>query len=114
MPQKAPTGANGRIPDGARQPAPVGQITIFCCYARSVRERVLSASEFKAKCLACLVEIEQFGEPITITRRGRPVAVLGPAKRSIQKSPCNSWARKGRITGDIVNQDTAALRTVVG
>jgi prevent-host-death family protein len=71
-----------------------------------MRERVLSASEFKAKCLACLDEIVQFGETITITRRGRPVAVLGPAKRSVQKSPRNSWARKIRIIGDIVNTST--------
>jgi prevent-host-death family protein len=79
-----------------------------------MKERVLSASEFKAKCLACLGEVEQFGEPIIITRRGRPVAVLGPAKRTVQKSPRNSWARKGRIVGDIVNQDTSALWKVAG
>ena len=76
---------------------------------RIMKERVLSASEFKAKCLACLGEIEQSGEPITITRRGRRVAVLGPAKHSVRKSPRNSWARKGRIVGDIVNKDTSAL-----
>ena len=79
-----------------------------------MKERVLTASEFKAKCLACLGEIEQFGEPITITRRGRPVAVLSPLKRMIQKSPRNRWARKGRIIGDIVNQDRSALWEVVG
>ncbi len=79
-----------------------------------MKERVLTASEFKAKCLACLGEIEQFGEPITITRRGRPVAVLGPLKRMIQKSPRNRWARKGRIIGDIVNEDRSALWEVVG
>ena len=74
-----------------------------------MKQRVLSASEFKATCLACLGEIEQSGEPITITRRGRPVAVLGPAKQSPLKSPANSWARKGRIVGDIVNADTSGL-----
>ena len=79
-----------------------------------MKERVLSASEFKAKCLACLGEIEQFGEPITITRRGRPVAVLGPAKRTVWKSPRNSWAHKGKIVGDIVNTDTSGLWEVVG
>lgn len=83
------------------------------CYPEYMKERVLSASEFKAKCLACLGEIEQFGEPITITRRGRPVAVLGPARLSIQKSPGNSWARKGRIVGDIVNPHTSTLWDVV-
>ena len=74
----------------------------------------MSASEFKAKCLACLSEIEQFGEAITITRRGRPVAVLGPAKQPIRKSPRNSWAHKGQIVGDIVNTDTSILWEVAG
>ena len=68
-----------------------------------MKDRVLSASEFKAKCLACLGEIEQSGASITITKRGRPVAVLGPAKQPVRKSPFNSWARKGRIVGDIVS-----------
>jgi prevent-host-death family protein len=76
---------------------------------RIMNGSVLSASEFKAKCLACLAEIEQFGQPITITKRGRAVAVLGPAKRPVQKSPRNSWARKGRILGDIVNGDRSSL-----
>jgi PIN domain nuclease of toxin-antitoxin system len=31
-----------------------------------MKDRVLSASEFKARCLACLGEIEQSGAPITI------------------------------------------------
>ena len=79
---------------------------------RIMNERVLSASEFKAKCLACLSEIEQSGESITITRRGRPVAVLGPVKRPIWKSPRGSWARKGQIVGDIVN--TAIVWEVAG
>jgi prevent-host-death family protein len=78
-----------------------------------MKERVLSASEFKAKCLACLGEIERVGEPIVITRRGRPVAVLGPVKRSASKSPRDSWAGKMRIVGDIVNLDTSVLWDVV-
>ena len=69
----------------------------------------MSATEFKAKCLAYLNEIEQHGGPITITRRGRPVAVLGPAKRTAWKSPRNSLAGKVRIVGDIVNLDTSNL-----
>ena len=80
---------------------------------RIMQERVLSASEFKAKCLACLREIEQSGEAITITRRGRPVAVLGPVKRPIWKSPRGSWAGKCQIVGDIVNGDPS-IWDVVG
>jgi prevent-host-death family protein len=72
-------------------------------------DRVVSATEFKAKCLALLDEIEQRGAPITITRRGRPVAVLGPAKKKPWKSPANSWAKKAKIVGDIVNVDMSDL-----
>src|SRR5579883_260007 len=67
-----------------------------------MKERVLSASEFKAKCLACCSEVEQSGESITITRRGRPVAVIGPAKRPAFKNFANSWAGRAEILGDIV------------
>ena len=73
----------------------------------------MSATEFKAKCLAFLDDLEQRGESITITRRGLPVAVLGPAKKSAWKSPKNSWAGKARIVGDIVNADTSGLWEVL-
>lgn len=74
-----------------------------------MKTHTVSATEFKAKCLAYLDEIEQHGGPITITRRGRPVAVLGRAKRTAWKSPRNSLAGKVRIVGDIVNLDTSNL-----
>jgi prevent-host-death family protein len=70
-----------------------------------MKTRVVNATEFKAKCLAILDEIEERGESITITRRGRPVAVLGPAKRTAFKSPRDSWAGRAEILGDIVNAD---------
>ena len=74
-----------------------------------MKNRIVNATEFKAKCLAYLNEIEQHGGPITITRRGRPVAVLGRAKRTAWKSPRNCWAGKVEIVGDIVNLDTSDL-----
>ena len=76
-------------------------------------ERVISATEFKAKCLGFLDEIEQSGEPIIITRRGLPVAVLGPSKKSAWKSPKDSWAGRARIIGDIVNTDTSGMWDVL-
>jgi prevent-host-death family protein len=78
-----------------------------------MKTHTVSATEFKAKCLAYLDEIEQHGGPITITRRGRPVAVLGRAKQKPWKSPRNSWAGKLRIVGDIVNDDMSSLWEVV-
>ena len=73
------------------------------------RNRVVSATEFKAKCLSLLNEIEESGVAITVTRRGHPVAVLGPAPKAAWKSPRNSWAGRAEIVGDIVNADTSDL-----
>lgn len=73
------------------------------------KNRVVSATEFKAKCHSLLDEIEQSGVAITVTRRGRPVAVLGPAPKAAWKSPRNSWAGRAEIVGDIVNTDMSDL-----
>ncbi|HZS52767.1 MAG TPA: prevent-host-death family protein [Bryobacteraceae bacterium] len=77
------------------------------------RGRVLSATEFKAKCLALFDEIEQGGVAITIMRRGRPIAVVSPAPKDAWKSPRDSWAGKAKIVGDIVNTDSAELWEIV-
>ncbi len=74
-----------------------------------MKTRIVGATEFKAKCLALLDEIEQHGGPITITRRGLPVAVVGAAKKRPWKSPKNSWAGKLRIVGDIVSPDASVV-----
>lgn len=71
-----------------------------------MKARVVSATEFKAKCLAFLDEIEDQAATITITRRGRPVAVLAPTKRKAGKSPKGAWAGKLEIIGDIVNAES--------
>jgi prevent-host-death family protein len=38
----------------------------------------IAAAEFKAKCLHVLDEVEKTREPITVTKRGRPVARIVP------------------------------------
>ena len=42
----------------------------------------IGAAEFKAHCLRILDEVERTGEPVTITKRGKPVGELHPAKHS--------------------------------
>lgn len=74
-----------------------------------MKPRVVSATEFKAKCLSLLRQMEEKGGTITITRRGRPVAILSPSPKKRWKSPGNSWAGKMEIVGDIVNLDTSDL-----
>ena len=38
--------------------------------------RQVSAAEFKAKCLRIIKEMQDTGESVTVTRRGRPVALV--------------------------------------
>ena len=38
----------------------------------------VAATKFKAKCLALIDQVHDTGKPITITKRGKPVAVLQP------------------------------------
>ncbi|MBV8708162.1 MAG: type II toxin-antitoxin system Phd/YefM family antitoxin [Acidobacteriaceae bacterium] len=73
------------------------------------KSRVVSATEFKAKCLSLLDEIEQNGAAITVTRRGRPIAVLGPTPKKAWKSPANSLAGKIIENEDLANVDLSDL-----
>lgn len=76
-------------------------------------KRILNVTEFKAKCLSCLKEIEETGATITITRRGRNIAVVGPAKRHALKSLAGRFKGRMRISGDIVKANTAGRWDVV-
>lgn len=78
-----------------------------------MKDRVVNATEFKAKCLAFLDQIEDRGGTITITKRGRPLAILGPVRSQGWKSPAGAWAGKLRIVGDIVNADTSEQWEVI-
>lgn len=42
--------------------------------------KTIAASEFQAKCLRIINELREGGEPVTITNRGKPVAVLSPVQ----------------------------------
>lgn len=40
----------------------------------------VGAAEFKAKCLNLIDEMGENGEPIVVTKRGRPVALVSPVR----------------------------------
>ncbi len=64
--------------------------------------RTVSAAEFKATCLELMDEVAESGEDIVITKRGRPVARLGPHRAQ----PSLSFGRNREnieIRGDIVS-----------
>ena len=71
-----------------------------------MKNRVISATEFKAKCLAVLDDVEKNGEIVTVTKRGRPVATVQRAKKTRWQSLEGSWAGKVEIIGDITEPRT--------
>jgi prevent-host-death family protein len=64
--------------------------------------RVIKASEFKAKCLAMLDEVERTRQPVVITKRGKPVAKLVP-HNAPQKSLFGVLKGRVEIIGDIIS-----------
>jgi prevent-host-death family protein len=71
-----------------------------------MKQTTLAASEFKAKCLRLLDQVEEEGDTLIITKRGRPVAKVVPVS-SPQRSLRGSWKGRLRIKGDIVHFDTS-------
>jgi prevent-host-death family protein len=80
-----------------------------------MQTRVVTVTDFKANSASYLEALEKDEQSITITRRGRPVAVLAPPQKgeSVKKkawgSARKSLAGKIEIVGDIVNYDATHL-----
>jgi prevent-host-death family protein len=65
----------------------------------------MPAGEFKAQCLAVMDRVQQTGEPVLITKHGKPVAKLVPAPRAPEEI-FGYMAGKVKILGDIVGPIT--------
>ena len=61
-----------------------------------------SASVFKAKCLAILDEVARTGEPVTITKRGKPVAQVIRTVKGKARYPQDDLVGTVEILGDII------------
>jgi prevent-host-death family protein len=64
--------------------------------------RMIKASEFKAKCLALMDEVERTGETVVITKNGKPVAELVPHRKR-KKNARGILKDSLFITGDIIS-----------
>ncbi len=64
--------------------------------------RTISATEFKAKCLAILDDVNVTGEAVTILKHGKPVAQLVPPARVDARHPQRSLRGTVTILGDII------------
>jgi prevent-host-death family protein len=65
----------------------------------------MPAGEFKAQCLAVMDDVLQTGEPVLITKHGKPVAKLVPADQTAD-DVFGFMAGKVKIVGDIVGPIT--------
>jgi prevent-host-death family protein len=64
---------------------------------------VVSASEFKAKCLALLDQVNETGRPLRITKHGKVVAELVPPRVNQRTGKwLGCGAGTGAILGDII------------
>jgi prevent-host-death family protein len=64
--------------------------------------RIVEASEFKAKCLALLDEVERTGNSLVITKKGKPVAEVVPHKPP-KRNFIGLLKGRGEILGDIIS-----------
>ena len=64
--------------------------------------RTIKASEFKAKCLALVNEVQRTGQSMVITKNGKPVAELVP-HRPRKRNACGILKDRLFITGDIIS-----------
>ena len=55
-------------------------------YGRKMSPKMVPATQFKAECLRLIDEMNRDRQPVVITKRGRPVAVLAPVASDRPKS----------------------------
>ena len=65
----------------------------------------MPAGEFKSQCLAVMDRVKKTGEPVLITKHGKPVAKLVPASNAADDI-FGYMAGKVKIVGDIVGPIT--------
>ncbi len=63
----------------------------------------VAISEFKAKCLALLEQVQKTKKPIRITRRGKPIAEVVPPSPARSRADWFGSITDMEIVGDIIS-----------
>ena len=62
----------------------------------------IAISKFKATCLAVLEQVRKTGQPILVTRFGKPIARIEPPSSGAKRIKLGTLAGTLKIHGDIV------------
>ena len=70
--------------------------------------KTMLVSEFKAKCIAALKEVQRTREPMLITLRGKPLVTVQPVDARGQGKRLGGLKGRMTIRRDLVKLDTTA------
>lgn len=62
--------------------------------------KYVGAAEFKANCLRLMAEVQAGGEPITVTKRGKPVALVSAPAEAEADTPKPLESAFGMLKSD--------------
>lgn len=67
--------------------------------------RTMGAAKFKAQCLAVMDEVQRRGEPVLVTKNGKPVAKLVPLDEPTKEEVFAHFRIPARVqySGDVVS-----------
>jgi len=63
----------------------------------------IAAAKFKATCLAVLDHVERTGEPVLVTKRGRPVVKVVPVTPEGDRYPQDALRGSVTFLGDVLS-----------
>jgi prevent-host-death family protein len=70
--------------------------------------KAMVISEFKAKCIAVLKEVQRKRQPIVVTLRGRPLARVEPIDEDSPRPTLGKLKGQMKVLGEIVHEDTTS------
>jgi len=70
---------------------------MYICEGLFAMGKMVSATEFKAKSLKLIDEMERSGEPLTITRRGKASLTLSARKAGVERPASLIGCLKGSV-----------------
>jgi prevent-host-death family protein len=73
---------------------------------KPAQKQTVGVAEFKARCLELLDGVGTRGDEIIVTKRGKPIAQIGPIRPEFPELK-GMYAGKMKILGDIVSFNVA-------